>query len=166
MSLEVGLIGSEGMVGTAVALGNGVSQLSAVVQNAGAAVRIESGHFREQFKKIPSLQRELDRYTHALMLQSMQTAVCSHFHMLDARLARSLLSTRDRLQSDEFHLTHEFLAHKLGVRRVGVTKAACALQQKNLISYSRGDIKILDGNGLEGCACLCYQIIKGLDRHP
>lgn len=163
MTLEVGLIGREGMVGIAVALGNGVSPYGAVVQTAGAAVQIESGHFREQFEKIPSLQRELGQYSHSSMLQSMQIAVCSHFHMLDERLALSLLTTRDRLQSNEFHLTHEFLAHKLGVRRVGVTKAASSLQQQDLISYSRGDIKILDGDGLEACACLCYQITKRLN---
>jgi CRP-like cAMP-binding protein len=165
MTLEVVLIGREGMLGIAVAFGNGVSQVRAVAQSAGAAVRIESEHFIEQFKKIPALQKALDRYTHTLMLQLMQTAVCSHFHMLEARLARSLLTTRDRLESDEFHLTHEFLAHTLGVRRVGVTKAACALQQQNLISYRRGDIKILDGRGLEASACSCYQISKNLESN-
>ncbi|MFI4939535.1 MAG: Crp/Fnr family transcriptional regulator [Burkholderiales bacterium] len=164
MTLEVGLIGREGMLDIAVALGCGISHVRAVVQSAGAAVRIESAYFREQLKKNPSLQMELNRYTRVVMLQLMQTAVCSRFHVLEARFARSLLTIRDRLQSDEFHLTHEFLSHTLGVRRVGVTKAACALQQLNLISYHRGEIRILDGKGLETCACSCYRIAKDCDR--
>jgi CRP-like cAMP-binding protein len=163
MTLEVGLIGREGMLDIAAALGCGMSQVRAVVQSAGAAVRIESAYFREQLKKNPSLEMELNRYTRVVMLQLMQTAVCSRFHALEARFARSLLTIRDRLQSDEFHLTHEFLSHTLGVRRVGVTRAACALQQLNLIRYRRGEIQILDGKGLEACACSCYRIAKGLD---
>jgi CRP-like cAMP-binding protein len=160
MTLEVGLVGREGMLGATVALGHETSQVRAVVQRAGRASRMEAGAFRAEFARNPSLQRVLYRYTDSLLAQAMQIAVCSRFHVLEARLARSLLITRDRLQSDKFHLTHEFLAHALGVRRVGVTKAASALQQQGLIIYSRGNIEILDPDGLAAASCTCYQIVK------
>ena len=160
--LEVGLVGSEGMVGIPLALGIGVSPVRALVQRTGAAMRMKSARFLHEFRQNPSLQRELFRYTHASMAQATQIAVCSRFHLLEARLARSLLMTCDRVQSNEFQLTHEFLAHTLGVRRVGVTKAAGALQSRKLISYSRGGIRILDRKGLEAASCRCYQIVKNV----
>jgi CRP-like cAMP-binding protein len=160
MTLEVGLVGREGMLGATVALGHDVSQVRAVVQRAGSASRMDSAQFRAEFARNPSLQRVLYRYTDTLLAQAIQIAVCSRFHVLEARLARSLLITRDRLQSDKFHLTHEFLAHALGVRRVGVTKAASALQQQGLIIYSRGNIEILDVAGLAASSCKCYEIVK------
>ena len=137
-----------------------VAQVRAVVQRAGAASRMDSARFRAEFASNPALQRVLYRYTDTLLAQAIQIAVCSRFHVLEARLARSLLVTRDRLQSDKFHLTHEFLAHALGVRRVGVTKAASALQQQGLIIYSRGNIEILDVDGLVSASCKCYEIVK------
>jgi CRP-like cAMP-binding protein len=161
MTLEVGLVGREGMLGAAVALGHDANQVRAVVQRAGSASRIESDRFRAQFARSPALQRVLARYTDMLLAQAIQIAVCSRYHVLEARLARSLLVTRDRLGSDKFHLTHEFLAHALGVRRVGVTKAASALQQQGLIIYSRGNIEILDPEGLAAASCTCYEIVKG-----
>lgn len=160
MTLEVGLVGREGMLGATVALGHEVAQVRAVVQRAGSASRMDSARFRAQFAGNASLQRVLYRYTDTLLSQAIQIAVCSRFHVLEARLARSLLITRDRLQSDKFHLTHEFLAHALGVRRVGVTKAASALQQQGLIIYSRGNIEILDAPGLAAASCKCYEIVK------
>lgn len=160
--LEVGLVGTEGMVGIPLALGIGVSTVRALVQRTGTAMRITSARFLREFRRNPSLQRELFRYTHAAMAQATQIAVCSRFHLLEARLARSLLMNRDRVESNEFRLTHEFLAHGLGVRRVGVTKAAGALQKRKLISYSRGDIRILDWKGLEATSCRCYQIVKNV----
>ncbi len=160
MTLEVGLVGREGMLGATVALGHDVAQVRAVVQRAGAASRMDSALFRTEFASNPALQRVLYRYTDTLLAQAIQIAVCSRFHVLEARLARSLLVTRDRLQSDKFHLTHEFLAHALGVRRVGVTKAASALQQQGLIIYSRGNIEILDVEGLIAASCKCYEIVK------
>ena len=160
MTLEVGLVGREGMLGATVALGHEMSQVRAIVQRAGSASRMDAGEFRTEFARNPSLQRVLYRYTDTLLAQAIQIAVCSRFHVLEARLARSLLITRDRVQSDKFHLTHEFLAHALGVRRVGVTKAASALQQQGLIIYSRGNIKILDVQGLAAASCKCYEIVK------
>ena len=160
MTLEVGLVGREGMLGVAVAQGHETTQVRAGVQRAGSASRMDSGRFREEVARNPGLQRVLYRYTDALLAQAIQIAVCSRFHVLEARLARSLLITRDRLQSDKFHLTHEFLAHALGVRRVGVTKAASALQQQGLINYSRGNIEILDAEGLAAASCTCYEIVR------
>jgi CRP-like cAMP-binding protein len=160
MTLEVGQVGREGMLGATVALGHQSTQLRAVVQRAGSAGRMDGDALRQAFAHSPALQRVLARYTDTLLAQTIQIAVCSRFHVLEARLARSLLVTRDRLQSDKFHLTHEFLAHALGVRRVGVTKAACALQEQGLIVYSRGNIEILDPEGLVAAACTCYEIVK------
>jgi CRP-like cAMP-binding protein len=160
MTLEVGLVGREGMLGATVALGHETTQVRAVVQRAGNASRIDADRLRIEFARNPALQRVLYRYTDALLAQAIQIAVCSRYHVLEARLARSLLLTRDRLQSDRFHLTHEFLAHALGVRRVGVTKAASALQQQGLINYSRGNIEVLDPEGLAAAACTCYEIVR------
>jgi CRP-like cAMP-binding protein len=160
MTLEVGSVGREGMIGASVALGHELAQVRVVVQRAGRAVRIDSADFCAEFASMESLQRLLYRYTDTLLSQAIQIAVCSRFHVLEARLARSLLITRDRLQSEKFHLTHEFLAHALGVRRVGVTKAATALQNQKLISYSRGNIEILDSAGLEAVSCRCYELVK------
>ena len=157
---EVGLIGSEGMVGLPVALGVNISPIRAVVQGSGTAVRMDSARFSGELRRIFSLQRELLRFTHSLMAQISQTAACNRFHTVGQRLARWLLMTRDRVRSNQFRLTHEFLAHMLGVRRVGVTQAASALQQRKLIRYSRGNITILDEAGLVAAACTCYEAVK------
>jgi len=167
-TLEVGMVGNEGMVGMPMALGIGVSAVRALVQGSGTAMRMTGTQFRDEFKKNMPLQRGLFRYAHLLMAQVSQTAACNRFHDAGARLARWLLMTSDRLHADEFLLTHEFLAHMLGVRRVGVTKAAEELRHKKLISYSRGHIRILDRRGLEAAACACYRIVKDLQdvAHP
>jgi CRP-like cAMP-binding protein len=159
-SLEVGLVGNEGMVGMPMALGIGNSAVRALVQGSGSALRMTAARFRAEFRKNLPLQRALFRYTHSLMGQISQTAACNRFHEAEARLARWLAMTSDRVHADEFRLTHEFLANMLGVRRVGVTQAAGDLQRKNLIDYSRGHIRILDRIGLEAAACTCYRIIK------
>jgi CRP-like cAMP-binding protein len=160
MTLEVGAVGREGMIGASVALGHTLAQVRAVVQRSGNCLRLGAAEFCEEFAHLDSLRHLLHRYTNTLLAQAIQIAVCSRFHVLEARLARSLLITRDRLQSEKFHMTHEFLAHALGVRRVGVTKAASALQQQKLISYSRGNIEILDSAGLEAVSCRCYELVK------
>jgi len=162
MTLEIGSIGREGMLGASAVLGHELAQVRAVVQRAGRINRIETADFIAEFRRMESLHRMLHRYTDNLLSQAIQIAVCSRFHVLEARLARSLLITRDRLQSEKFHLTHEFLAHALGVRRVGVTKAATALQNQKLISYSRGNIEILDSAGLEAVSCRCYELVKDI----
>ncbi|MYM23750.1 helix-turn-helix domain-containing protein [Duganella sp. FT135W] len=160
MTLEVGALGREGMLGASAVLGSEQAQVRAVVQRSGRAYRMDIGDFVTEFHRMEALQRLLHRYTDIMLAQAIQIAVCSRFHVLEARLARSLLITRDRLQSDKFHLTHEFLAHALGVRRVGVTKAASALQLQKLITYSRGNIEILDATGLEAASCHCYDLFK------
>lgn len=160
LALEVGMVGSEGMVGAPITLGIEFSPVRALVQGSGTALRMTAARFRKEFRRSPSLQRALYRYVHVLMVQITQTAACNRFHVVEARLARWLLMTRDRVRSNRFHLTQEFLAHMLGVRRVGVTKAASALQRRKLISYSRGTIRILDGGGLEAASCRCYETVK------
>jgi CRP-like cAMP-binding protein len=162
LALEVGLIGREGMVGIPLVLGHSASSVRALVQGTGTALRMASSRFHDEFRSCPPLQRELYRYVHALMAQISQTAACNRFHVVETRLARWLLMTHDRVKSDQFRMTHEFLGHMLGVRRVGVTRAAQALQTRDLIRYSRGDITVLDRAGLELAACECYKVVKDM----
>jgi CRP-like cAMP-binding protein len=161
-TLEVGMVGNEGMAGMPFILGMGVSGVRALVQGGGNALRIASAPFRLEFGRNLALQQALYRYTYALMAQISQTAACNRFHSAEARLARWLLMTRDRVASDEFPLTHEFLAHMLGVRREGVTEAASALRRRKLIDYSRGKIRILDARRLMAASCSCYQIVRAV----
>lgn len=159
-TLEVGIVGREGMVGLPAFMGVKTSGNRAVVQGTGAAMRMRVAAFRSECENGGSLPRLLRRYTHSRLTQMAQGAACNRFHPIDARLARWLLMTRDRMGTDQFQLTQEFLSNMLGVRREGVNKAAGALQDQNLISYRRGNLLILDRAGLKGIACHCYGIIK------
>jgi CRP-like cAMP-binding protein len=162
LALEVGLIGRDGMVGIPLVLGHKRSTVRALVQGAGTALRMASAQFLKEFGHSKPLQQGLYSYTHSLMSQISQTAACNRFHVVERRLARWLLMTHDRVKSDNFRMTHEFLGHMLGVRRVGVTKSAQELQKRNLITYSRGAITILDRVGLEAAACECYKVVRDM----
>jgi CRP-like cAMP-binding protein len=155
-SLEVGLIGNEGMLGISVALGVDTSPVQALVHGSGAALRMPIVAFRSELESCPALRSILARYAYVLLAQLMQIAACTCFHVLEGRLARWLLMAHDRAQADHFYLTHDLLSHMLGVRRSGVTRAAGDLQRKSLIHYSRGDIGVLDRRGLEQASCTCY----------
>ncbi|MDP1537708.1 MAG: Crp/Fnr family transcriptional regulator [Burkholderiales bacterium] len=161
---EVAVVGSEGVVGSSAILGLNVSQLRAVVQGEGTALRIESSRLRKELGTHGEWFRELFRFTNALMSQAAQTAACNRFHTVEARLARWLLATRDRTNSRHLHLTQKFLSIMLGVRRVGITGAAMNLQKLKLITYSRGNIQILDSVRLEAAACSCYGVVKEIYR--
>ncbi len=154
--LEVGMVGREGMVGAQLVLGVTATPLHAVVQGAGTAWRAAASPFRRELARSPALRRCLDLYVHVLMSQFAVSAACLRFHLIGPRLARWLLMTQDRAHTSGFHVTHEFLAYMLGVRRVGITGAAGALQQAGLITYRRGELSVVNRDGLEAAACGCY----------
>lgn len=159
-SLGVGMVGDEGMLGIPLILGVDHAPLRALVQGAGTALRMSSERFCRELERSSALQHALDHYLCAVIGQLEQTVACIRFHVVEARLARWLLMTQDRAHSNEFHITHEFLASMLGVRRVGITKAANDLQNRKLISYKRGAITVLDCIGLEAASCGCYEADK------
>ena len=154
--VEVGMVGSEGMLGAHVALGVATAPLHALVQGAGTALRISAATFKKELASSAALQRALNRYVYVLMSQLANSAGCLRFHLIGPRLARWLLMSQDRSHSKSFHVTQEFLAFMLGVRRVGITSAAGILQRAGLIEYRRGELTILDRKGLEAAACSCY----------
>jgi len=155
--LEVALAGNEGLYGLGVAMGVAVSTVHALVQGSGPAIRISAAPFRRELARLPAVRDCVDRYTYVVMSQLIQAAGCNRYHVVEQRLARWLLMTADRSHSASFHITHEFLAYMLGVRRVGITRAATALQQRQLISYARGAVTILDRKRLEQASCACYR---------
>ena len=162
-ALEVGLVGREGMVGARLALGANKSSVRALVQGTGTALRMNAECFLREFRRSETLQRALLQFTDRLMVQISQTAACNRFHVVDARLARWLMMTAERMRSRKFHLTHGFIADMLGVRREGVTVAAIALQRRGIMQYRRGNITILDHQGLEAACCSCYRHLQVME---
>lgn len=161
-TIEVGLIGRDGMVGIPVLLGDEIAFEEAIVQIEGAAWRMRSNALKEVLKGLHSpLLTLLLLYTRTLMKQVTQTAACNRRHTAEKRLTRWLLLCHDRMDSNELALTQEFISKMLGMRRAGVSSAAISLQQEEFIRYARGHITILNRKGLEEFACECYQAVRG-----
>jgi CRP-like cAMP-binding protein len=159
-SVEVATIGNEGVVGVPVFLGAERSPTKAFCQVAGQALKMRADSFRRALEEHPELADVVRRYTQGMVNQISQTTACNHVHSVQARMCRWLLMTHDRVGADEFHLTQEFLAQMLGVRRPSVTVAAGLLQKAGLIRYQRGRIHIADRAGLEITACECYETVR------
>jgi CRP-like cAMP-binding protein len=157
--LEVGLVGREGFVGISAILGGNETKV-ATVQAQGRAIKMRAAKLLEEFRRGGTMQNVLLRYTHALMAQISQSVVCNARHAVEGRMARWLLMYQDRLEGDEFELTHEFMAHMLGVRRASVSEIASKLQSLGFIQYQRRRIKIIDREGLEAFTCECYPVVK------
>ncbi len=155
-TLEVGMVGNEGMFGITVLLDVKTSPLTGLVQGGGHVLQLSASRFERLATDIAPFRKIVNRYLYVLTAQIAQAAACNRFHSLDSRLARWLLMTRDRAQSDTFRLTHKSLAYMLGVRRAGVTEAAGRLQANRLIRYHHGELTVLDRQGLEVIACSCY----------
>ena len=159
-TLEVGIVGREGMAGLSIFLGVKQSRVRAIVQGNGTATRITATAFEKEFANGGDLSRIMLRFAHSMLVQISQSAVCYRFHPIEKRLARWLLMTGDRMETNEYQITQDFLSNMLGVRREAVTRAAGSLQKRDLISYSRGHILIIDRPGLDAAACKCYSIIR------
>lgn len=158
--IEIATAGCEGMVGLPVFLASDTSSVEAVAQIPGVAWRMEATGFARMAAAPSMLHRILLRYTQALLTQVSQTAACNAAHLVEERCARWLLTTHDRVDSDEFPLTHEFLAFMLGVRRPGVTMAMHALRDTGFVTYRRGSVQIVDRAGLERASCECYRVMR------
>jgi CRP-like cAMP-binding protein len=159
-SLELIIVGDEGMLGLPLVFGTQSAPLRALVHGSGMAWRITASGFRHTLERSKRLQRVLYRYLDVLVRQAARTALCAHFHAVEARLARSLLTTSDRMHADEFYMTQECISTMLGVRRPGVNHAASVLRDRKLIRYCRGQLTILDRRGLQAAACSCYAATK------
>ena len=163
-SVEVGLAGKEGFIGLPLVVGLSTSPNRVVAQVAGSAFRIRASDFAQALRRCPQLERQLNRFTHAMAMQATQVAACNRAHEVDERLARWLLMSQDRLGGDHIPLTQEFLAHMLGTRRASVTVAAGILQKAGLIKYSRGHVNVMNRAQLEDAACECYQLMVSQTR--
>ncbi len=164
-TIEVAMIGSEGMAGVPIILRCEAAPYQVMVQLAGNALRIRAGVLRAEFDRGGRLQHLLLRYTHALLTQVAQSAACNRFHTVEERLCRWLLVSRDRVQTDTVRLTQEFLADMLGTPRSSVTAVAGALQSAGMIAYHRGRITILDRPAMEAASCECYRLVREGIRH-
>jgi CRP-like cAMP-binding protein len=158
--VEATTIGNEGLIGIAVILGVASTTMDALCQIPGRALKVPTRAVLEEIRRTASVNRLLLRYAEAMIVQLAQHAACNRTHSIEQRCARWLLMTRDRVASDEFPLTQQFLAQMLGVRRATVTMIAGALHKAGLIDYSRGRIRIVDGRGLERVACECYDVVR------
>jgi CRP-like cAMP-binding protein len=158
-TVEVAMVGNEGIVGLSTILKNCVIPYEVIVQMTTDAFRIRAETLQEEFSKGESLQELILRYLNVLITQISQASICNRFHTLETALSRWLLIAQDRVNLDALDLTQEIISHALGVPRTGVTTAAGALQRAGLIRYSRGKIVILDRGGLEANSCECYRII-------
>jgi CRP-like cAMP-binding protein len=172
-TVEMGLVGKEGVVGIALFMGGETTPNRGIVQLAGEAYRLQAKRLKEEFKRAGALQLLLLRYTQALITQIAQTAVCNRLHPLEQRLCRRLLLCADRVSADELPMTQELVSHMLGAQRESVTVAAGHLQDQGLIRYARGHITLLNREGLEAAVCECYQVVSqeddrlwGLARAP
>ena len=154
---EVGMVGNEGLVGAPLILGVDRSDLRALVLGAGPAWRMSARRFAKELAASDVLRSTLLRYLQVRMAQFAQAAACTRFHLIEGRLVRWLLMTQDRAHQSQFHVTHELLGRMLGVRRVGVTRAANALQKRKLIRYHRGEVSILNRAAMEAASCGCYR---------
>jgi CRP-like cAMP-binding protein len=163
-SVEVGVIGREGFAGLPALFDQPQMSHSVLMQGAGDGFRIRSTILREQFLKGGALQRMVHTFAYLQLVQVTQSVLCNRMHEVDARLARWLLTSADRMESDSLNLTQEFLAQMLGVQRSTVTVAAGELQRAGLIGYSRGKIHILDRVRLAATACECYRIVSASYR--
>jgi len=159
-SAEISVVGNEGLIGIALFMGGGTTPSRAIVQSAGHAYRLAGQRLKDEFHRNGGLQLLLLRYTQALITQMAQTAVCNRHHSVDQQLCRWLLLSLDRLRSNRLVMTQELIANMLGVRREGVTDAAGKLQRLGVISYSRGQITVLDRPQLEQLCCECYSVVK------
>ena len=157
---EVGTIGNEGVVGLPLVLGDDRAPTSVYIQVPGAGLRMMASLFKKELARSASLRTLMLHYAHAFFNQVAQSAACNQFHSIEQRCCRWMLMTHDRMQSDEFLLTQEFLAMMLGVQRTGVTAAAGALQRAGLIRYKRGNVTIINRRGLVQCSCECYGVSK------
>lgn len=156
-AIEVGMVGAEGMLGTALGLGVARNTVQALVQEGGQALRVRAPEFSRLLVSCSSLVREVGRFTYVAMSQLANASACVHFHRVEQRLARWLLMSHDRSPGDEFPMTHVFLSAMLGVRRVSVTNAATTMHAAGLIDYHRGVVRVVHRAGLEAAACSCYQ---------
>lgn len=159
-SVEVGVVGYEGMAGISAALGVDKSPYEALVQYPAGASRVRTGELLAEFRRGGALHDLLLRFTQGLLLQTSQIAACNRLHSLAERLARWILMSHDRCRCDDLPFTHEFLSLMLGVRRPGVTEAAVILQAEGYIHYRRGHITITDREALEAFTCACYPVLK------